>query len=145
MAQGPCLNESLEGELFTVLQIDGGADEPPRFACRPWRASSREKHTAYGKFTGQISLTSSDEFMSALQDLTTGNTTRVILDFADAQLSKSALGTLVSFAAAMFGRNRRLYVYKVSPHIRKALLDTGLKGFFTYLESEEDIISIFEA
>lgn len=141
-----CLNNELDEDLFSVLEVEeAGTDETPRFACRPMRANSMERNTVYGRFTGQIGLSRTTEFLEAMYDLSTGQTMRVVLDLSDIQLSKSAVGALISFAANMYGRNKRLYLYKISPQLNKFLKDLNLHGFFTYLENEEDIIAICEA
>ncbi|MDL2267584.1 hypothetical protein LJC46_06315 [Desulfovibrio sp. OttesenSCG-928-G15] len=140
-----CLNHEIDQDLFSVLQVEeAGTGETPRFPCCPLRAYSMERHTVYGRFTGQIGLARSAEFLEAMYDLSTGQAMRVILDFSDMQLSKSAAGELVSFAANMFGRNKRLYLYKISPQINKLLNELTLRGFFTTIETEDDIIAICE-
>ena len=113
----------------------------PRFPCRPLTARSRERHTAFGMFTGQIGLSSVPEFTAAMRDLTSDNLSKVIFDFSQLTLTKSAAGALVAFAAAMHGRNKRLYLYRTSSQIRGLLKELKLAPFFSFLETENDIIA----
>ena len=127
------------GKALTVEPVDPYMG--PRFPCRPLTARSGEHHTVFGVFTGQIGLSSVPEFAAAMRDLSSENLSKVILDFSKLSLTKSAVGALVSFAAAMHGRNKRLYLYRTSAQIRGVLKDLKLTPFFTFLETEDDIIS----
>lgn len=134
---------ALQGEsLARILTVD--PVDPymgPRFKCRPLTARSAEQHTAFGFFHGQLGLSDVPEFSAALRELSSDNRVKIIVDFSGLALSKSAVGALVGFAAAMHGRNRRLYLYKTSAQIRGVLKELKLIPYFTFLESEDDIIA----
>ncbi|MCL1939043.1 MAG: STAS domain-containing protein [Desulfovibrionaceae bacterium] len=117
----------------------------PRFPCRPLVAHSAEWHTTFGMFSGQIGLSAVPEFTAAMHDLFTENLSKVILDFAQLSLTKSAVGALVAFAAAMHGRNRRLYLYRASAQILGVLKELKLTPYFTFLAAEDDIIATLVA
>ena len=131
------LPEGLAGELRIEYSATGNTQ---RFACRPLAANSVERHTVYGLFSGQIGFADVPIFSVAIHDLATENMVKVILDFADVTLTKSAVGALVGFAAAMHGRNKRLYLFRCSVQVRALLKELDLLPFFSFLESEEDIL-----
>lgn len=127
------------GGLAGVLRPD--AEGLRLFDCRPLTARSSECNTVFGLFRGEIGLGAVPDFKAALYDLGKDDAVKVILDFKETSLSRSAIGTLLAFAASVFGRNRRLYLYRPSPQLRAALRDLGLKDFFTTLESEDDVVA----
>ena len=113
----------------------------PRFPCRPLVAHSAEKQTVYAIFSGQIGLSAVPEFAAAMHDLFTENLAEAILDFSQLSLTASATGALVSFGAAIHGRNKRLYLYRTSPQIRGMLKTLQLTSYFHFLETEDDVIA----
>lgn len=117
------------------------AAQTPRFACRPLAASTSERSTIIARFKGDIGLPNRQEFADALDDLYTDNPLKIILDFAEASLTRSALGILLGFAATAHGRNKRVYLYRPSEQMRALLWELGLSCFFTYLETEDDVIA----
>ena len=140
------MNEFVDSTLFGALARILAADineelEGVRFSCRPYAAYTSERNTSLGRFKGQIGLPNLKEFKTALDDLVSENLSKVILDLAAVSLSKSAVGALIGFAAAMHGRNKRLYLYRPSVQIRAVLKELGLTAFFSYLETEDDIIA----
>jgi anti-anti-sigma regulatory factor len=138
----PVLTENLS-KVLIVEPVDPYMG--PRFPCRPLVARSAERHTAFGMFSGQIGLSAVPEFKAAMHDLFTEGLSKVILDFAGLSLTKSAVGALVAFAAAVHGRNRRLYLYRTSAQILGALKELGLTSYFTFLETEGDVIAVLVA
>lgn len=110
------------------------------FSCRPLKVFTAEQNLALGRFSGRVSLSGVTQFRDALDELVTDRIVKVILDFQRVVLSRSAIGELVAFAANMHGRNKRLYLYRTSDQIKESLKNLGLDSFFTFLESEEDII-----
>lgn len=126
-------------ELFTPDRQEPGTPAP--FACRPVAARSAEQHTVLGIFDGGIGLADLALFRAAMNNLAAPECTKVILDFATTTLSRSALGTLVNFAAAMHGNNKRLYLYRPSAQIRSELKKLSLTAFFSILDTEEDLIA----
>ena len=132
------LSEQLTGALYED-RWESGRELP--FACRPLVARSAERKTVFAVFTGQIGLADVPVFKSALHDLTTGNPAKIIVDFADISLTKSAVGALVSFAALIHGLNKRLYLYRPSGQARAVLKELQLSPFFSFLEKEDDIIA----
>ncbi len=132
----------LLGDLARTLLAD--LNDPawsPRFSCRPLSGRTADRDTAVGRFRGDIGLPNLAEFKEALDELVVDNLVKVILDFKDATLSRSAMGALVAFAATMHGRNKRLYLYRPSQQIRARLKELQLTSFFSYLETEDDIIA----
>ncbi len=137
----------LDSALRKVLIVDPiDPDSGPRFPCRPLTARGQEGHTMFGVFTGQIGLSGVPEFTAALRDLASSeHRSKIILDFSRLSLTRSATGALVDFAAAMHGRNKRLYLYKTSSQIRGVLKELKLSSFFSFLETEDDIIAALVA
>ena len=131
----------LFGSLAKILAVDIDQAEAGPFPCRPLAAHTAERSTALGRFRGQIGLPNLKEFKAALGDLVLDNLSKLILDLAAVSLSKSAVGALIGFAAAMHGRNKRLYLYRPSPQVRAVLKELGLSAFFSYLETEDDIVA----
>lgn len=132
------LPAAVTGPLKVLRTEAGGAR---RYACRPLVALSDEKNTVFAMFTGQIGLAQVPEFKAALHDLASDNPVKVILDFSDLALTKSAMGALVSFAAFMHGRNKRLYLHRCSAQVSALLEELSLSVFFSYVETEDDIIA----
>ncbi|MDR2669196.1 MAG: STAS domain-containing protein [Desulfovibrio sp.] len=112
-----------------------------RYTCRVFSAHGNERQTVFGCFQGRIALKDNQEFKAALYDLVSENTGKVILDFKDVFLSRSAVGVLVGFAASMHGRNKGLYLYRPSQQIRASLQELDLLPFFRILESENDVVA----
>ena len=134
-------DSSLFGSLAKILAEDIDQAEAGPFPCRPLAAHTAERSTALGRFKGQIGLPNLKEFKAALGDLVLDNLSKLILDLAAVSLSKSAVGALIGFAAAMHGRNKRLYLYRPSHQVRAVLKELGLTAFFSYLETEDDIVA----
>ena len=136
------VNSTLFGAIARILAADINEEvDGVRFPCRPFAAQTAERSTSLGRFKGQIGLANQKEFKAALDDLVLEHRSKVILDFETVVLSKSAVGVLVGFAAAMHGRNKRLYLYRPAPQVRATLKELGLRAFFSYLETEDDIIA----
>ena len=138
----PVLTERLS-KLLLVEPVDPYMG--PRFPCRPLVARSAERHTVFCIFSGQIGLSAVPEFTAAMHELYTEGLAEAILDFSRLSLTKSAVGALVAFAASMHGRNKRLYLYAVSPQIRGVLKELSLDPYFSFLETEDDIIATLVA
>jgi anti-anti-sigma regulatory factor len=113
----------------------------PRFPCRPLVAHGAEKRTAFAIFSGQIGLSTVPEFTAAMHDLFSENLAEAVLDFSRLSLTNSAVGALVGFAAAVHGRNKRLYLYQASAQIRGVLTVLQLTPYFHFLATEDDIIA----
>jgi anti-anti-sigma regulatory factor len=142
MQESTTLTFGLPEGLADALRVEFSATgNTQRFACRPLAAHSVERHTAYGVFSGQIGLSDMPDFSAAMHTLVTENLNKVILDFSGVTLTKSAVGSLVGFAAAMHGLNKRLYLFRCSPQVRAVLKELHLLPFFSFLESEDDIIA----
>lgn len=135
------IGTNLLGSLAAALAADIESAEAVRFPCRPLVALTAERNTALGRFKGQIGLPNLLEFKAALNDLAGSASSKIILDFASVALTKSAVGTLIAFAAAMHGLSKRLYLYRAAPQVRAVLKELGLTRFFSYLETEDDVIA----
>lgn len=116
-------------------------DTAAAYACRPVAARSAERHTVFGVFSGSIGLMAVPEFKAALYSLAENESVKVILDFQNVSLSRSAVAALVAFAASMHGRNKRLYLFRPSQTLRAELKKLDLRDFFTIHNEEEDIIA----
>jgi len=129
-------------DFIDVLSTDlASVGEGHIFTCRPLKGATAEQDTVLGRFRGNITLSGTREFQLALDELVTDKLVKVILDFANVTLSRTAIGALVAFAGTIHGRNKRLYLYRVSDQIRTSLQDLHLTEFFTFLENEEDILA----
>lgn len=116
----------------------------PSFACRPFTGITAERDTVLSSFKGEIGVEGIDEFKNALNDLVTDRLHKLIIDLSAISLSRTALGTLVNFAASIYGRNKKLYLYAPSPQVRSSLAELELTSLFSVLETQEEIlIAIF--
>ena len=106
----------------------------------PIMAQSLEKSVVIARFSGSIGLDKLAEFSATLNNLITDSVMRVILDFSSSSISRTALGALISFAAAMHGRNKRLYIYKPGEKLLVDLAELELKGYFVFLRSQEEAL-----
>ncbi len=132
----------LLGKLAEALAADlNTLPECSRFNCRPIGIRTPERCTALGRFRGKIGLANRDEFRNSLEDLVIDNPKKIILDLSETTFSKGAVGILLHFAAASHGLNRRLYLYQPSAQLRALLKELKLASFFSYLNTEEDIIA----
>lgn len=136
------LDSPLLGSFARALAADMGAlPEAAMFPCRPVAASTAGNRTMLGRYQGAVSLRNSQEFKNSLADLAQNNPQKIILDLAEASLSKTAMGILVDFASDGHGRNNRLYLFRPSPQIRGVLRELELQPFFSILETEEDLLA----
>ncbi len=126
-------------KAFTPDRREEGRPLP--YAFRPLVAHSAERKTVFSIFTGSVGLAACPLFTAALQDLCTEQAGKIILDFSQLALTKSAMGSLIGFAALCHGLNKRLYLYAASPQVRTLLQKLSLTPFFSYLENEDDIIA----
>lgn len=110
------------------------------FACRPFKGTSAERDTVVSFFKGEIGIAELEEFKGALNELVTDRLHKLIIDLSHISLSRTALGALVNFAASIYGRNKKLYLYNPSPQLRTSLAELGLASLFNVLETEEDIL-----
>jgi len=131
--------EAIIDELFTPQRRDPSVPLP--FPFRTHVAHSAERHTVFAAFSGGIGIVDAAAFKASLHDLVTAETAKVMLDFSAATLSRSTLGALIDFAAAMHGNNKRLYLYHPSTQVRHEMKKVGLSAFFSFLESEDDLIA----
>jgi anti-anti-sigma regulatory factor len=136
------VDSPLLGALARILLVDITHEpEGIRFPFRPLVAYTADRCTVLGRFKGQIGLLNQKTFEASLDDLVSENLSKIILDLAAVSLTKSVAATLIDFAAAMQGSNRRLYLYRPSGQVRALLKELGITAFFSYLESEDDIIA----
>ena len=134
-------NSLLLKDFIDILTTDiNGVSNDMFFSCRPLKGATAEQDTVLGRFRGKIGLADATEFQKALDDMVNDRRVKIILDFADVTLSRSALGILVSFAARIYGRNKHLYLYRPSEQILASMESLGVSGFFTFLKTEEDIL-----
>ena len=128
-------------DFIDILTTDiNGVGNDMFFSCRPLKGATAEQDTVLGRFRGKIGLANAKEFQKALDDMVNDRRVKIILDFADVSLSRTAIGTLVSFAASTYGRNKSLYLFRPSEQIVTSLEDIGIIGFFSFLNTEEDIL-----
>lgn len=113
----------------------------PTHPCRPTALFLPEGSTSLGRFYGDIRLADLPAFQAALGDLVTDAVLKVVLDLAAAGLTRSAVGTLTAFAADLHGRNKSLYLFRPSEKIRAVLDELGIGPFFSFLETEEDVVA----
>ncbi|MDR0339825.1 MAG: STAS domain-containing protein [Desulfovibrio sp.] len=124
--------------LFKPDRSEPGGKEG--FEFHKFTARSSERHTVLGVFGGRIGLPSATEFKAVLQRLGGDETDKIMLDFCDCTLTRSALGVLVEYAASVHGRNKHLYLYRPSGQVRANLKELELSGFFSVLNDEHDVI-----
>lgn len=132
----------LLGDIIRALDLDIEQAPPAtRFSCCPLIAYTAGHNTVLGRFRGEIGLPTLIDYRNALISLVSGNVMKIILDLQAVTLSKSAMGELVTFAATVFGRQKRLYLYRPSEQVRCSLHDLGLTPFFSVLGTENDILA----
>jgi anti-anti-sigma regulatory factor len=137
------LNTPLLGDIAKALSLDLSQElaEPPKFALCPVVGRSAGGATVLARFKGPIGLPNHEDFSRALEELMSGAPQKIMLDMADASLSKSAVGTLLAFAGKALGRNIPLYIYRPSQQISLVLREVGIASFFRYLSNEDDILA----
>ena len=132
----------LLGGLIQALELDiEHADATTGFPCCPVICYTAGRNTVLGRFRGEIGLALLNDYRSALASLVSGNVMKIILDFQAATLSKTAVGELVTFAGTVFGRQKRLYLYRPSKQVQQQLHELGLTPFFSSLATEDDILA----
>lgn len=137
--QNPTLLSEQLSKAFTPDRHEEGRPLP--YAFRPLVARTAERKTVFCVFAGQIGLADCPLFKTAMQELCSEQSLKIILDFSNLSLTKSAAGALATFAAFCHGLNKRLYLYAASGQIRALLKELSLTPFFSYLENEDDIIA----
>lgn len=129
------------GSLRAALQLDLSEVRNPPHPCRPSALFLPEGSTAMGRFYGSIGLADQQAFMAALGSLVTDNALKIILDLGAASLTRSAVGTLVAFAADVYGRNKSLYLFRPAEKTRFILDELGISPFFSFLDTEDDVVA----
>lgn len=133
---------SLLGDIAKALAADiAKVPEASLFPCRPIAAATAGGRSVLGRFRGTIALGNCKEFEEALAELVKNHPHKVILDMAEVALSKTAMGILVNFAADGHGRNNRMYIFRPSEQIMLILGELDLHSFFSFLETEEDVMA----
>lgn len=127
--------------LRFALRTDLAGVQNPPHPCRPAALFLPEGSTSLGRFYGTIGLSEQAAFRAALGDLINDAVMKIILDLGSASLTRSAVGTLVAFAADAHGRNKGLYLFRPVEKTRVVLEELCISRFFTFLETEEDVIA----
>ena len=134
-------HSALLGDFISAFALDlhsvvrGG-----EYPCCPVVAQTKEHSTIVGRFTGEIGLPRVNEFKQALRGLIVGDIQKIIADFQDVTLTRTAVGALVAFVASVQGHNRRLYLYRPSKQVCDLLAELELLSFFSVLATEDDIL-----
>lgn len=134
-------NSILLGDFARAFATDISSVENTEFTCCPIVAQTKENSTIVGRFSGDVGLPQLAEFKQALHSLVKSNLEKIIADFERVNLTRTAVGALVNFAASVHGNNKKLYLYRPSKQVRELFDELELTGFFAILENEDDILS----
>jgi anti-anti-sigma factor len=130
----------LLGDFARAFNTNLSSVKGPKFPCCPVVAQTKENSTIVGRFSGDIGLPQLAEFKQAMHSLIVGGLEKIVVDFASVNLTRTAVGALVNFAASVQGNNKKLYLYRPSRQVRDLLAELELTGFFAILENEDDIL-----
>ena len=134
------INSTLLGDFARAFTVDLTVVKGAEFPCCPVVAQTKENSTIVGRFIGNIGLARVNEFKLALRNLFVSDLQKIIVDFEQVTLTRTAVGTLVGFVASVQGNNRRLYLYRPSQQICSLLAELELLAFFSVLETEDDVL-----
>ena len=137
-------SEAMLDELFTLrIPAPEAGEDMPFGTCLPDLYSALGGRVIFAKYAGSIGLPCIQHFTPSLQDILTGDVEQIIISLEHVtKLSRTAVGVLVSFAAEVLGRGKELYLYKPAPVIENRLQTLNITGFFQFLKTDDDLISI---
>lgn len=140
---GNMMHDPLLKEIFTVIVEGSTSDCDGADSCRATIYAAYNSKIMLAKFCGSIGLPCIDRFTQSLEQTLTGNVESIIVDFEDVQkLSRSAIGELINFAAAVIGRGKNLYLYGASDTLRQRLMDLNITEFFIFLNDADKLVQI---
>lgn len=94
-------------------------------------------------YSGNISLFSMAMFKPSAFATLTGNSQQVVVCLENvSEFSRSALGALVDFAAAVLGRGKNLYLLAPPPGLVNTLKELQLTMFFDILEDQDELMCV---
>ncbi len=137
-------HDNLTGTFFKVLEEPLPARGNESDPCRPLVGRTTDGKAVMARYHGEIGAPCLGDFKKTLENLLSGQTGILILDFFFlSRLSHSAAGVLVSFAADVLGRGKKLYLYRAGPQAEQLLSKLAIKYFFDFLQNEDDLIAVF--
>lgn len=129
------LNElfSLANPVGDALAVQGGPDVYTAFGGR----------TVLLGYSGNIGLSSMGAFKPTVFATLTGDSQQIILGLENVtQISRSALGALVDFAAAVLGRGKNLYLLAPPQSLIETLKELQLTFFFEVLKDQDALLCV---
>jgi anti-anti-sigma regulatory factor len=94
-------------------------------------------------YSGLLSQARLNNFKPMIFSILTGNAQQIVIVLKEVRgVSQSTLGVLVSFAAAVLGRGKKMYLLSPPADILKIVEDLHLGIFFEILHNEDDLIGI---
>jgi anti-anti-sigma regulatory factor len=134
-------NDSISFEEFFTARATSG--EQTLRSDLPVIYEGFAQRVVIAKFCGTISVANADIFSPALQSALLSKAEQVVLSFKDVtKVSHTAVGILVSFAAAVIGRGKRLYLYQPALFIEQRLIELKVARFFRILHTDNELINI---
>lgn len=125
-------------ELFTL-----NGDIPDEGSGLPSVYSAFEGRVVLANCSGHISLASIGRFKPTLFEALTGDAQQIIIGLENVpDISRSALGALVDFAAAVIGRGKKLYLLSPPEGLIQTLKDLQLTMFFKVLQNQGDFLCV---
>lgn len=95
------------------------------------------------KYSGSLSLANMGAFKTVLFDTLAGEVEQVIIGLENVpEISRSALGVLVDYAAAVLGRGKHLYLLSPPASLLETLDELQLNMFFEVLSTHNDMLCI---
>jgi anti-anti-sigma regulatory factor len=127
-------------DLFQQIpqaSIPGGGEPPPLIF------SAFNGQVIMVQYYGVLSLARLHSFKPILFSTLTGGSRQIIVDLKQVTaVSRSTLGTLVDFAAAVLGRNKKMHLFSPPGILLDSLAELQLRSFFDILSDEEELINI---
>lgn len=137
------LNDKLLREVFSLVTKAPEEGEDQENSCMADIYSGFNGHIRLAVFKGSIGLPCIKRFSAALDDTLTGSVEQIVIDLSDVKkLSRTAVGELTNYAAAVLGRGKDLYLFKAPTAILQRLEELNLTEFFQRLTCDDDLINI---
>jgi anti-anti-sigma regulatory factor len=137
---GSFFNSEILNDLFQQISP---ASAPPETERPPLVFSAFNGQVVLVQYSGILSLARLHSFKPMLFSTLTGGSRQIIVDLRQVtEVSRSTLGAMVDFAAAILGRNKKMHLFSPPAALLDDLTQLQLRSFFDILNTEEELIDI---
>lgn len=104
----------------------------------------RKQNCLIVTFCGEITLEVTTQLKNEMDvTLKQNGFNNLVVDLADISfMDSSGIGFLVALNTKILGLNKKMYLYRPSPQVRKTLSLVQLATFFQILEDEDDLLAL---